>query len=158
MNINSIKLTMCSCVISTALLIAVAVPAWAQKAAAPDAVEQTKVEKSAADWVEARITKLHDKLHITAVQEPAWQDVAKSMRESAMSMKVLIDKWAFKSAKMTALDSLKLHGEMAEEHAKGMHKLYPSFEALYKVMPAAQQAIADDVFARHEGRKHDKNM
>jgi hypothetical protein len=156
---NSIKFSLLACVIGTALLIAAASPnAWAQKVPVPDAAAQTKVEKSAADWVEARITKLHDKLRITAAQEPAWKDVAASMRDSAMSMKALIDKWAEQSDKMTALDSLKLHTEMAEEHAKDQRKLYPAFETLYKMMPAEQQAIADDVFARHEGRKHKKGM
>jgi len=156
---NSIRLMMCGFVISTALLIAAAAPiAWAQKAPVPDATAQTKVEKSAADWIESHITKLHDKLRITAAEEPAWKDVATSMRDSAMSMKALIDKWAAQSDKMTALDSLKLHTEMAEEHAKGQHKLYPAFETLYNMMPAHQKAIADDVFARHEGRKHGKGM
>jgi len=157
MTINSIKLTMCAGAILTALLITAASPvAWAQKASVPDAAEQTKMAKSAADWVEARITKLHDKLHITAAQEPAWKDVATSMRDSATSMKALIDKWAAQSGKMTALDSLKLHGEMAEEHAKSQRKLIPAFETLYNMMPAEQKTVADEVFASHEGRRHHK--
>jgi len=71
-------------------------------------------------------------------------------------MKVLIDKWAAQADKMTALDSLRLHGEMAEEHAKDQHKLFPAFETLYNMMPAEQKAVADAVFARHEGRMHHK--
>jgi len=157
MTIDSIKLMMYGVVVSTALMIAAAAPvAWAQKTPVPDAAAQTKTAKSAADWVETRITKLHDKLHITAAQEPAWKDVALAMRDSATSMKALIDKWAEQADKMTALDSLRLHGEMAEEHAKGQRKLFPAFETLYNMMPAEQKAIADDVFARHEGRGHHK--
>ncbi|MBF0480654.1 MAG: Spy/CpxP family protein refolding chaperone [Alphaproteobacteria bacterium] len=156
---NSIQSSLLACVIGTALLIAAASPAaWAQKAPVPDAVAQTKVEKSAADWAEARIAKLHDNLHITAAQETAWQDVAKSMRENAASMKVHIEKWAEKSAKMTALESLKLHEEMAEEHAKAQRKLYPSFEKLYTILSPEQKTIADMVFARKEDRKHNKGM
>jgi hypothetical protein len=154
---NSIKHILCACAFLTALLIVAAAPvAWAQKSPVPDAVEQTKAAKSAADWVATRITKLHDKLRITAAQEPAWKDVAAAMRDSAMSMRALIDKWAEQSDKMTALDSLKLHGEMAEEHAASQRKLFPAFETLYNMMPAEQKAIADDVFANHEGRKHHK--
>jgi periplasmic protein CpxP/Spy len=165
MTLKSIKLTMLASVAATALLVAAFSPlAGAQEAPAPAVeqpkAEQPKTEQKAArystDWVEARITQLHNQLHITAAQEPAWKDVAMVMRDNAKTMQVLIDRWA-KTVKMSALDSLRLHGEMAEEHAKGQQKLIPAFEKLYNLMSDEQKKNADEVFTRHEGRRQHRS-
>jgi len=163
---NSIKLPMLASVAATALFVAALVPiARAQETPAPAAeqpkAEQSKAEQKAArystDWIERRISQLHARLHITAEQESAWNDVASTMRDNAKSMQVLIERWTNQAAKMTAIDSLRLHGEMAEENAKGQHKLIPAFEKLYNLMQDEQKKIADEVFARHEGRRHRRN-
>lgn len=145
-----------ACVTTIALLILVASPvAWAQQAQAAE--KKVKPAKHSADWVESRITKLHDKLHIQTDQETAWNAVALAMRDNAKTMKVLVDKWSDQANKMSALDSMRHHGEMAEEHAKGQRNIIPAFEKLYNMMSPEQKTIADMVFARHEGRKHHKN-
>jgi len=158
MTIKSIKLLMFATVTATSLvLVGISPIARAQETPAPAATEQPKPARYSADWIERRTTQLHARLHITAEQEAAWNDVASTMRDNAKSMQVLIDRWASQAAKMTALDSLRLHGEMAEESAKGQHKLIPAFEKLYNMMQDEQKKIADEVFARHEGRRHHKN-
>jgi periplasmic protein CpxP/Spy len=158
---KSIKLTRLASIAATALLVAALSPlARAQETPAPAAeqpkAEQSKAERYSTDWIEARITQLHTQLHITAAQEPAWKDVATVMRDNAKTMQVLIDRWA-KTVKMTALDSLRLHGEMAEEHAKGQQKLIPAFEKLYNLMSDEQKKNADEVFTRHEGRRQHRS-
>lgn len=152
-----LKFMLRACLTSLAVLI-VAIPpvAWAQMTSPPVAGEQVKMEKHSADWAETRIAKLHKDLHITAAQEPAWNDVAVIMRDNAKSMKSLIDKWAAESPRMTALDSLRMHGEMADEHAKGTHKLLPAFEKLFNMMSEEQKTIANLLFARQGEHKRHK--
>ncbi|MHC1710995.1 MAG: Spy/CpxP family protein refolding chaperone [Solidesulfovibrio sp.] len=158
MTIKSIKLLMVATVTATAFFIGGFSPiARAQETPAPAVAEQPKPARYSVDWIERRITQLHARLHITAEQESAWNDVATAMRDNAKSMQVLIERWANQAAKMTAIDSLRLHGEMAEENAKGQHKLIPAFEKLYNLMQDEQKKIADEVFARHEGRRHRRN-
>jgi len=138
------------------LIIAFPLVAWGQKTSSPVAEGQAKVKKHSVDWIEMRITKLHKDIHITAAQGAAWNAVATVMRDNAQSMRTMLDTWAAKAPKLTALDSLRMQGDMAEEHAKGMQKLIPAFESLYNMMPDSQKKIADEVFARHEGRKYHK--
>jgi len=69
-------------------------------------------------------------------------------------MKNLIDQWGKQVNKMTAVESLRMHGEMATEHAKGMQILIPAFDKLYNIMSADQKTIANLLFAHKEGRKH----
>lgn len=154
MSTNSLHFMMRSYVIAIALLIA-AIPAvaWSQVAPVPVAGEQAKPVKHSADWVEKQIAKLHADLHITAAQESVWTDVATAMRDNAKAMKTLIDQWAKQAEKMTAVESLRMHGEMATEHAKGMQILIPAFDKLYSLMSAEQKTIADLLFAHKEGRK-----
>lgn len=157
MTITSMKRMARAYVTAVALLLS-ALPsvAWSQQIPVPAAEAQAKPAKHSADWAEMRIAKLHADLHITAAQEAAWTDVASAMRDNAKSMKALIDQWAKQAAQMSALDNLRMHGEMAEEHAKGMRRLIPVFDKLYNMMPDAQKKIADGVFARQEGRRHHK--
>lgn len=154
---NSLHSMMRSSVIAIALLIA-AIPAvaWSQAAPVPVVEKQAKPVKHSANWVEKRIAKLHADLHITAAQEPVWTDVARAMRDNAKAMKTLIEQWAKQADKMTALESLRMHGEMAAEYAKGMQLLVPAFEKLYTMMSAEQKTIADFVFAHKENRRHYK--
>jgi hypothetical protein len=155
MTTHSFKVTMFACVTATLVLLAGFSSALAQ-APTPAAPEKPKSARYSKELVEERIVKLHDKLHITSDQESAWSEVAGVMRDNAKSMEALIDRFAKDAAKMTAIDSMRLHGELAEEHAKGQRKLIPVFEKLYNMMADEQKKITDEVFARHEGRKHQK--
>jgi periplasmic protein CpxP/Spy len=156
MTTHSFKVTMFACVTAALVLLAGFSSAVLAQAPAPAAPEKSKSARYSKDWVEERIVKLHDRLHITSDQESAWSEVAGVMRDNAKSMEVLIDRFAKDAVKMTAIDSLRLHGELAEEHAKGQRKLIPVFEKLYNMMADEQKKITDDVFARQEGRKQQK--
>lgn len=156
-------------ILAGGILFATAPFAWAEltpaeKSPAPvKAAQQTPAEarpalaKTAhdnpvdrADRVEARITSLHEKLHITPAQEPAWKDLAQVMRENAKAMKALLEQRSQHIKKMTAVNELRSHAEMADLHAAGLHKLITSFETLYNAMPEDQKKNADMVMAYHE--------
>ncbi|MFP5220727.1 MAG: Spy/CpxP family protein refolding chaperone [Acidobacteriota bacterium] len=108
------------------------------------------------DQVEERIADLHAKLGIKPDQEETWTNLAQVMRDNAAKMKALLDKWAQGGSSMTAVESLKVHEEMALEHAKALNRLIPAFENLYVKMAPDQKAAADKIFATHEGRSKHK--
>jgi len=127
-------------------------PATMEKATPAEVSKPAEVAKPAR--IEKRIADLHDKLGITPPQEDSWKNLAQVMRDNAAKMKALLEKWSQEAGTMTALESLKLHGEMAAAHAEGMNKLIPAFESLYSTMTVEQKKVADEVFAQHEGRRH----
>jgi len=97
-------------------------------------------------YVETRIKELHQKLHITAAQEDAWNNVAQVMRENAQSMEPLIHDRFENSATMTAVDDLRSYSALADAHAEGLKKFIPAFEQLYDSMSDAQKKNADALF------------
>ncbi len=102
---------------------------------------------AAPNRIEERIKSLHDRLKITAAQEPAWEIVAQAMRDDAQKVGALVRERREKAATMNAVEDLRLYQAIAEAHAEGVAKLATTFEALYAQMPPAQQKIADAVFA-----------
>jgi periplasmic protein CpxP/Spy len=103
---------------------------------------------SHAERVEARITELHAKLHITPAQEDLWQHVTQGMRDNATRMDELTQARAAKAPTMTAVDALKAYSAIAEAHAEGLKTFIPAFEALYARMSDAQKQQADALFRR----------
>jgi hypothetical protein len=126
-------------------------PAATTPALAPAPVKETETTR---ETVEQRIASLHEKLQITAAEEPKWSNVAKSMRHSAATMEKLIAEHSAKDpATQTALDDLRLYTKFSQAHVDGLKSLEESFESLYKSMPVPQKKIADAVFqdAGHRG-------
>jgi hypothetical protein len=117
-----------------------------QTPAATDA-EKAKPSKDSSDWIEARIAKLHRKLHITPEQESAWNDYAMGMRDTAKSMQPLYIKYYNHQNTMTAIENMQLYMEMAEGHAKSQRVLIPLFEKVYNMMTYGQKQIADEIFS-----------
>jgi len=58
--------------------------------------------------------------------------------------------------KMTALENMRSHAEMGQEHVLGMNKLISAFEPLYNSMSAEQKKNADKVFCYENGRGRQK--
>jgi protein CpxP len=128
-------------------------PAAAQPSA-PSAPKATSDKRSSADRTEARIARLHDRLHITAEQMPQWNTVAQAMRDDAGAVRRLSAQRAQRMGAMTAVDDLRSYRDISQAHADGLNKLIPAFEALYAVMSDDQKKNADAVFghARRHGR------
>jgi protein CpxP len=126
-------------------------PAPATTAAASPAAE---VKRPGADRIEARITELHHKLHITTDQAALWTSVAQAMRDSANTIHVSLMDRSAHAKTMNAVDDLKSYQVLANDHADGLKHLIPAFEALYAAMTPAQQKNADRVFAEHQHHGH----
>jgi hypothetical protein len=102
------------------------------------------------DRSEKRIKELHDKLRITAAQEPLWHNVAQAMRDNGKTIRASMTDRTTRLKTMTAIDDLKSYQIMADEHSDGLKRLIPAFEALYASMTPAQQKHADRVFGEHQ--------
>lgn len=100
-----------------------------------------------ASHIEQRIKSLHDRLKITAAEEPQWAAVAQAMRDAAETVGKLVHERREKAGAMNAVEDLRSYQAIAEAHATGVAKLVSAFEELYAVMPPDQQKNADAVFA-----------
>ena len=119
--------------------------------------EQTKsagLEKHAKEHSESRLTRLHDRLEITAAQEALWSKVAETMRSNAETFRSNLSKAMIEQGERTAIDDLKSFLVISDEHSEGLKRLIPVFAPLYDSMTAAQKKRADHIFERDEGRDH----
>jgi hypothetical protein len=103
-----------------------------------------------AEESEARIKELRGRLQITAAQEALWNSVAQIMRDNAATFRANVPDRSAGPDTSTAVEDLKAFQIIADEHANGLRKLIPAFEALYASMPPTQQKHADKVFRKHE--------
>jgi protein CpxP len=128
--------------------------AAATPATASASTPAAPVKHAAVDRVEARITELHDKLHVTTDQAALWASVAQAMRDSAKAVHVGLADRSAHAKTMTAVDDLKSYQILANDHADGLKQLIPAFEALYAAMTPVQQKNADRVFSERQPHKH----
>ena len=110
----------------------------------------TSRDERLAEASEARIKELRSRLEITAAQESLWNNVAQIMRDNAATFRANVPDRSTGPDTSTAVDDLKAFQIIADEHANGLRKLIPAFEALYASMAPAQQKHADGVFRKHE--------
>ena len=105
------------------------------------------------DRVEQRITEMHKKLKITAVQEPQWASFAAVMRGNATDMQAVMAVRTSGFSKMSAVDNMQSYQAMAQQHAAALQKLVPAFATLYAALSAEQKTAADEMF-RTAGMGH----
>jgi Spy/CpxP family protein refolding chaperone len=156
--LNKRSSTFACAVVLTATLLAA--PALAQAPATPSTTQPMPAPKPAkptahrAYGIEARIKSLHDRLHITKAQDPAWDRVAHIMRENAETLNKMVRERNAKLRTMTAVENLQTYGEIAQAHADGVKKLASAFDSLYDSMSATQKKDADEVFRGIAARRH----
>ena len=108
------------------------------------------------DRVEKHIADMKRRLQITPAQEPQWSGFASVMRENGKRMAALYDKRAANQAGVKATDDLHNYAELTRAHSEDMQRLVPAFDALYAVMPPAQQGLADKLFQEFQTRRRVK--
>lgn len=139
-------------------LSAMAVAAEPEGANSPMAPPAAQTEAGPANQqnMEARVNQhikdLHAKLQITAAEEPQWQKFAQTMRANARNMDQAFDNRIDQLQSMNALQNMASYSHIAEQHAKDVKALLPSFEALYASMPQSQKQNADQVFREDANR------
>lgn len=117
---------------------------------APASIAAPKTHAASVDQMDYRITELHKKLRVTADEDAQWNDLAQVMRDNAEKLRDGVAERSTKLKGMNAVDDLKSYEKIADEHADGLKRLVPAFEALYDKMTPAQQKNADHVFAEQQ--------
>ncbi len=111
--------------------------------------------------VDDRIDHMHQRLHITADQQPAWDVFAQAMRDNATASAQAYQDRAAHLQTMTAVENLRSFARMEQTRAQGLQGLANSFETLYASLSDDQKHIADTMFRRqgeraaaHKARHH----
>jgi hypothetical protein len=102
--------------------------------------------KSAVEYTEAQIKQLQGTLNITEDQQELWNKLTAVMRENAKDMDAFTKERAENAKPINAVEHLKLHRQITEEHLAQLKKLIPPFEAFYNSMSDQQKNITDMVF------------
>lgn len=104
------------------------------------------------------LTALHKDLKITAAEEPQWTAFADTMRDNAAQLGQAYRTRREQLPTMTAPQDLSSFVQVEQARLDGLKKSSDAFNALYAVMPADQQKVADAVFLsdlpggpRHKG-------
>ena len=113
------------------------------RAAAPDADTAHAVSV-----MESRVQALHDRLHITAGQEPQWTALAGAMLDNARHVATLHERQAGRAEDAPA--ELQHYVAVAQAHAEDAARLVAPFAALYASMSHEQQLQADQTFRQFE--------
>lgn len=120
-----------------------AAPAAGSDSAAP---RRERRRQARADRVEARITELHQKLRITAAQEPEFKTFADVMRTNVTGMgNMARQRWEARKT-MNAIDDLRSYEDMAQAHADHVRELVRAFQPLYDKLSPEQKKAADVAF------------
>jgi periplasmic protein CpxP/Spy len=108
--------------------------------------------------VEQRIVELRASLKITPAQLPQWDRFTAVMRENVQGMDQAFQHRVVGMEKMNAADNMRSYAAMSMEHAQGMQRLVPAFDALYMTMSDEQKRVADEEFVdrAHHGSEQPK--
>jgi hypothetical protein len=93
----------------------------------------------------ARIKYLHDRLRITAEQEPLWDSVAQVIRDNAREIAPLLKERFRATTSGSAPDILHAYEALGEAQLENFKKFTAAFEPLYASLPDNQKRIADAV-------------
>lgn len=107
---------------------------------------QAIARKSAVEYTEAQINRLQSTLNITEDQQELWNKLTAVMRENAKDMDAFTKERAENAKPINAVEHLKLHRQITEEHLAQLKKLIPPFEAFYNSMSDQQKNITDIIF------------
>jgi periplasmic protein CpxP/Spy len=97
--------------------------------------------------VETNIAELHQRLQISAAQEPQFEALANIMRQNARTMSSA----AAPPSNPNAVEGLRLAIQYGQEEINGMRRLLPALQALYTSLSPAQRQTADMIFRQGPG-------
>jgi len=101
----------------------------------------------------ARVKYLHDRLRITAEQEPHWNAVAQAIRDNAGDLAPLLKERFQATTSGSALDLLHSYETLGEAQLDGLKKIITVFDPLYDALSDSQKKIADAII--REGAERD---
>jgi protein CpxP len=102
--------------------------------------------------VDQRIAQMYERLKITPAQEPAWDAVAKVMRDNVTSTEQSYEARRASIATMSAPDNMRNFAQIEQARTQGVQNLAASFQTLYDGMSDDQKKTADAMFRHYEDR------
>jgi LTXXQ motif family protein len=97
--------------------------------------------------VESSIALLHQRLGISAAQEPAFNALANVMRENAR-----MQTGGPPPANANAVYALQLAIQYGQAEVDGMRRMLPALQGLYATLSPQQQAVANQLFRQGPGQ------
>jgi len=119
---------------------------------APDTARSAETAQSMEAKVDQHISELHDKLQITAAQEPEWKKFAQTMHDNARKMDKTFETRFEQLDTMNAVDNMRSYARVSQQHAQDVQALVPPFQALYGKLTESQKHTADEVFREDANR------
>jgi protein CpxP len=101
---------------------------------------------------EQRITGLHTRLHITAQQQPQWDQFAQVMRDNAKDLDQAYQQRAVTFDKMNAVENMQSYAQIEQTRSQDLQKLVPAFQTLYTALSDTQKQQADQLFRNQAAR------
>lgn len=128
-----------------------ALAATSPTAAAPGATQQTQ-GWSIQQITQERLNRLRDQLHITAAEQPAWDQFAQTSMQNAASLDQAYRQRAEQVPSATAVQNMQSFAQIQMQQAQDMQRLVPAFQGLYSALTPQQQQIADQTFRANAER------
>jgi LTXXQ motif family protein len=97
------------------------------------------------DQTAARVKYLHDRLRITAEQEPHWGVVAQAIHDNAGDLAPLLKERFRTTTSGSALDLLHAYETLGEAQLGALKKIITALDPLYNGMSDSQKKIADAI-------------
>lgn len=101
---------------------------------------------------EKRINDLHARLHITAQQQPQWDQFAQAMRDNAKDLDQAYQQRASSFSSMSAVDNMQSYAQIEQTRSQDLQKLVPAFQAVYASLSDEQKKEADELFRNQAAR------
>jgi LTXXQ motif family protein len=120
-------------------------PTGAQATNTGRTVDAQTVPASAFDQTAARIKYLHDRLRITAEQEPLWDAVAQAIRDNAEGLTPLLKERLGAATSGSAPELLRSYETLGDTQLNSLKKIIAVFDPLYTGLSDSQKKIADAV-------------
>jgi hypothetical protein len=97
------------------------------------------------DQTAARIKYLHDRLRITAEQEPLWDAVAQAIRNNAEGLTPLLKERLGAATNGSAPEVLRSYETLGDTQLNSLKTIIAAFDPLYTDLSDSQKKIADAV-------------
>jgi LTXXQ motif family protein len=113
--------------------------------AAPSTAQQTQ-GWSIQQITQERLTHLRDQLHITAAEQPAWNQFEQTSMQNAVNLDQAYRQRAEQVPTANAVQNMQSFAQIQMEQAQDMQRLVPAFQSLYSKLTPQQQQMADQTF------------
>lgn len=117
-------------------------------------MDRAKMAEKMKAGMAKHLTELHDKLKLSAAQEPAWKTFADAITPGAMPTPP--DRAAME--KMTAPERMEKMLTLSKERQAKMETRLAALKTFYAVLTPEQKKIVDTSHGRMHGRMHGRGM